>query len=368
MKRKTLALLLCAVLLLTACTAPPPETTAPPTTQPVETTAPVAATTAPPETTAPAELPRYPINADATYVSLAQELPDHIYTTTGSENGLAGTVYLFEGTVTGHSSTTADGFMYEQITVETEGGAVMFMNFYKSTYNEFLLAYGEATAKAMCPYSVEDYRFPSDGETAEFLGIYIGFSGVAEMPVFYLGANPLMFEWCEYPDPASTQKQPEPTATTEPPETTEPPKTATAGERNALSQAHSYLNFSAFSYSGLIDQLEYEGYTEAEATYAADNCGADWFEQALKEAKSYLSFSAFSHSGLIDQLKYEGYTKEQAVYAADNCGADWMAQAVKCAESYLSFSSFSRSKLIDQLEYEGFTHEQAVYGAEKNGY
>ena len=54
MKRKTLALLLCAVLLLTACAAPPPETTAPPTTQPVETTAPVAVTTAPPETTAPA--------------------------------------------------------------------------------------------------------------------------------------------------------------------------------------------------------------------------------------------------------------------------------------------------------------------------
>lgn len=51
MKRKTLALLLCAVLLLTACTAPPPETTAPPTTQPVETTAPP--TTQPVEATAP---------------------------------------------------------------------------------------------------------------------------------------------------------------------------------------------------------------------------------------------------------------------------------------------------------------------------
>ncbi len=142
----------------------------------------------------------------------------------------------------------------------------------------------------------------------------------------------------------------------------------TLGQSNALLAALNYLSFSAFSYEGLIDQLEYEQYSPEEAVYAADNCGADWMEQASKKAESYLSFSAFSYSGLIDQLEYEGFTNEQATYAADSCNADWMEQAVKKAESYLSFSAFSRSGLIDQLEYEGFTNEQAAYGASKNGY
>ena len=89
---------------------------------------------------------------------------------------------------------------------------------------------------------------------------------------------------------------------------------------------------------------------------------------ALEAARSYLRYAAFSYQGLIEQLEYEGYTKEEAKYGADHCGADWKEQAVKCAKSYLSFSTFSRQELIRQLEFEGFTHEQAVYGVEKNGY
>lgn len=90
-------------------------------------------------------------------------------------------------------------------------------------------------------------------------------------------------------------------------------------------------------------------------------------KNALKSAKSYLDFSAFSRSGLIKQLEFEGYTHDEAVYGVDNVGADWNEQAVKSAKSYLDFSSFSRSGLIKQLEFEGFTHEQAVYGVEQNG-
>ena len=95
---------------------------------------------------------------------------------------------------------------------------------------------------------------------------------------------------------------------------------STMGENNALRSAGSYLVFSAFSYEGLIDQLEFEGYTTAEATYAADNCGADWNEQAAKSAQNYLSFMAFSRSGLIDQLEYEGFTHDQAVYGVTQNG------------------------------------------------
>lgn len=74
---------------------------------------------------------------------------------------------------------------------------------------------------------------------------------------------------------------------------------------------------------------------------------------------------AFSYSGLIEQLEYEGYSTEEATYAVDNCGADWKEQAAKKAEEYLNSMSFSKSGLIEQLEYEGFTHEQAVYGADQ---
>lgn len=91
-------------------------------------------------------------------------------------------------------------------------------------------------------------------------------------------------------------------------------------------------------------------------------------KNALSSARSYLEFSAFSYDGLIKQLEFENYSHEDSVFAADNCGADWNEQAAKQAESYLEFSSFSKDGLIEQLEYEGFTHEQAVYGAEQNGY
>lgn len=143
--------------------------------------------------------------------------------------------------------------------------------------------------------------------------------------------------------------------------------TGTVGQQNALKEAESYLNTMPFSYSGLVEQLEYEGFSNLEAEYAADNCGADWNEQAEKSAKSYLRTSAFSELGLIEQLEYEGFTSSEAEYGVARCGADWNEQAAKSAASYIKLLSLSRSELIEQLEFEGFTHSQAVYGAEKNG-
>lgn len=155
---------------------------------------------------------------------------------------------------------------------------------------------------------------------------------------------------------------------TKPAEPTTPAATITKGQQNALESAKQYLAFSAFSYDGLIDQLEYEKYTHEEAVYGADNCGANWNEQALKSAKDYLNFTSFSYDGLIKQLEYEKFTHEQAVYGASNCGADWNEQAALSAESYLEFSSFSREGLIDQLKYDGFTESQALYGVKAVGY
>lgn len=96
--------------------------------------------------------------------------------------------------------------------------------------------------------------------------------------------------------------------------------TSTLGEKNALQKACQYLEYSAFSYTGLIEQLEFEGFSDSEATYAADNCGADWNEQAALKAQQYLEYSAFSKEKLIEQLEFEGFTHSQAVYGVEENG------------------------------------------------
>ena len=43
-------------------------------------------------------------------------------------------------------------------------------------------------------------------------------------------------------------------------------------------------------------------------------------EEAAKKAESYLKHGSFSRSGLIEQLEYEGFTAEQAVYGVEANG------------------------------------------------
>lgn len=100
----------------------------------------------------------------------------------------------------------------------------------------------------------------------------------------------------------------------------EPEDTETMGQKNARAKAKSYLAYTSFSYSGLIEQLEFEGFSTEEATYATDKCGADWNEQAALKAQSYLEYTSFSRSGLIEQLEFEGFTAEQAEYGAQAVG------------------------------------------------
>lgn len=109
--------------------------------------------------------------------------------------------------------------------------------------------------------------------------------------------------------------------------------------------------------------------TKKSPTAVVENKSSDTLSQknAVRKAKSYLDYSGFSRSGLIKQLEYEKFSHEDAVYGADNIGADWNKQAERKAKSYMDYSAFSRGSLITQLEYEGFTNEQAVYGANAIG-
>ena len=203
----------------------------------------------------------------------------------------------------------------------------------------------------------------------------------------------------------------------------------TTAQREAAETALNYLNTIAFSRSGLIDQLEFEGYSKNDATLAVDSLTVDWREQAALKAESYLDTGSFSESGLVDQLEFEGFTRAQAEYGAksvfggggandDNSNSggggvslqnaieaaenylrvapfsesgliaqleyegysnsdaraavgslnvDWDEQAAKAARNYLDLMPFSRSELIDQLEFEGYTSSQAAYGASRAG-
>jgi hypothetical protein len=128
------------------------------------------------------------------------------------------------------------------------------------------------------------------------------------------------------PLPAATKKPtatPVPSATPTPTPTVAPapPKPVeSVSQVNAKRKAQSYLNYTAFSRSGLIDQLVYEGFSAEDATYGADAVGADWSQQAALKAQSYLEYSAFSRSGLIDQLVYEGFSAEEAEFGVTAVG------------------------------------------------
>ena len=157
------------------------------------------------------------------------------------------------------------------------------------------------------------------------------------------------------------------TTTVAPTTTTTTTLAGTVSQQQAVRKAASYLRSSSFSRSGLIGQLQYEGFSLADATYGVDAQNADWSQQAVKKGASYLRSSSFSRSGLIGQLQYEGFSSAEATYGTDAQNADWNAQAAKKAASYLRSSSFSRSGLINQLLYEGFTQAQAEYGVNSVG-
>lgn len=104
-------------------------------------------------------------------------------------------------------------------------------------------------------------------------------------------------------------KEPKPSKPAEPKITT--------GQSNAVSKANDYIKYMPFSKKGLIGQLEYEGFTNAEASYAVEHIIVNWKEQAVLKAEQYLKSSSFSKQGLIDQLLYEEFTNEEAQYGAD---------------------------------------------------
>jgi hypothetical protein len=112
------------------------------------------------------------------------------------------------------------------------------------------------------------------------------------------------------------EEKPEPPAEPAEPE-------MTSGQENAVESAQSYVDMSGFSKRGLIQQLSSsagEGFSKADATFAANHVDVNWKDEAVESAQSYLDMTSFSRDGLIDQLSSsagEGFALAQAQYAVD---------------------------------------------------
>lgn len=91
-------------------------------------------------------------------------------------------------------------------------------------------------------------------------------------------------------------------------------------------------------------------------------------ENAISKAQSYLSLMGFSRTGLIEQLQFEGFSPEEATFGADSAGADWNAECAEKAQSYIDMMSFSRQGLYDQLAFEGFQASEIEFGLAAVGY
>jgi len=116
---------------------------------------------------------------------------------------------------------------------------------------------------------------------------------------------------------AADESEPEP----EPEPVVEPAEPdMTMGQRQAVGKGEDYLSFAAFSRQGLIDQLAFEGFSEADAVFAVDYIAPDWNEQAAKKAQEYIDMTSFSRQGLIEQLAFEGFTQSEAEYGVTAIG------------------------------------------------
>lgn len=149
----------------------------------------------------------YPLNVDSAYLDYAASIPDIIYTTTASENGLAGSIYFFDGSVEDTMLMGDEDNTFSVVFVKTDSGKVMVTNIYKTIYDNTVKTVGESDAKIVLTDNIDDYIFPEIGDTARFIAIYDGYSETYDMPFFYLGASSCLLELLGYDDPVSAETE-----------------------------------------------------------------------------------------------------------------------------------------------------------------
>lgn len=154
------------------------------------------------------------------------EIPDIVYSTPASENGLNGNCYCITGKIKGvytglsklckamkikYDSSDADPMMekIKYILVKTDKGYVVIYDLYSYIAKNMLEAVesDEITngyMKALLDSYVEKYvyfkpykEYPQKGEKVRICATYKGFSSVTQTPTFYYGINQYSVEACK---------------------------------------------------------------------------------------------------------------------------------------------------------------------------
>lgn len=92
-------------------------------------------------------------------------------------------------------------------------------------------------------------------------------------------------------------------------------------------------------------------------------------KNALKKESNMLTTICPSYEYSIYWLTtFEGFSEEDAVFAADHCGADWNEQAALCAKQQMDLMGASRDGLVQHLRMFKFNNEQIDYALAAVGY
>ncbi len=284
------------------------------------------------EATATSEIIKTVAEVPAGFSQDYEEAEYEKFNSYASDNGLDGSLVWVDGIIDSINNVKDETTTYYSAIIADESG---------NQWLEFLDAESVILPNKL-ESAIENYKALVNHE-ARICGIYIGYSDVYKMPVmtttkiFDKNDNSILLtcigkttegspefdnEYIMQLGSYSLENSSTPVATVAATEssTPTPADKQTFEQKNALQSADLYLSVNAFSRQGMIDQLEFEGYSTESATYAADNCGADWNEQAAKSAQEYLNVTSFSKQGLIDQLIFEGFTQEQAEYGVKIVG------------------------------------------------
>lgn len=166
-------------------------------------------------------------------------------------------------------------------------------------------------------------ELPTVGKVLLVIGIIVVLAIIVGVAVSGTKTETTKTETPSVEEPAATPSETpatEPAPTPAPAPAPAPAPSGTVSQQNALAKAKDYLSNEAFSHDGLVEQLEYEQFSQADAVYGADNCGADWNQQAAKKAQEYMGQESFSRGSLIEQLLYEKFTQAQSEYGASAFG------------------------------------------------
>lgn len=87
----------------------------------------------------------------------------------------------------------------------------------------------------------------------------------------------------------------------------------------------------------------------------------------MRSAENYLRSQGISRLGLIDQLQFEQFSEEDARYATEQSGADWNAEAVEAAQDFLSRNPYDAKTLTVLTESMGFTEDEVTHAVDEAG-